>query len=54
MSWGDWLILIVVIIAAVAGVLIFLNKKAYKKMNEQNEMIEQSKMLQTAYIIDKR
>ena len=53
MSWGDWLILIVVIIAVIAGVLVYLNKKAYKRMNEQNEMIEQHKMLQTAYIIDK-
>ncbi len=53
MGWGDWLILIVVIVAVIAGILFFLNKKAYKKMNEQNEMIEQHKMLQTAYIIDK-
>lgn len=53
MTWGDWLILIVVIIAVIAGILIFLNKKAYKRMNEQNEMIAQNKMLQTAYIIDK-
>ena len=53
MSWGDWLILIVVIVAVIAGILIYLNKKAYKRMDEQNEMIEQHKMLQTAYIIDK-
>lgn len=53
MTWADWLILIVIVIAVIAGILIFLNKKAYKKMNQQNEMIEQHKMLQTAYIIDK-
>lgn len=53
MTWGDWLILIVVIVGVIAGVLIFINKKAYKKMNQQNEMIEQHKTLQTAYIIDK-
>lgn len=53
MTWGDWLILIIAVIAVIAGVLIFLNKKAYKKMSQQNEMIEQSKMLQNAYIIDK-
>lgn len=53
MTVGDWLILIVVIIAVIAGLLIFLNRKAYKKMDEQNEIIQQTKMLQTAYIIDK-
>ncbi len=53
MSWGDWLILVMVIVAGIAGILVFLNKKAYKRMNEQNEMIEQYKMTQTAYIIDK-
>ena len=44
MSWGDWLILVMVIVAGIAGILVFLNKKAYKRMNEQNEMIEQYKM----------
>ena len=53
MSFGDWLILIVVIVAVIAGILIYLNKKAYKKMDEQNDMIEQHKVLYTAYIIDK-
>lgn len=53
MTLGDWLILIVVIVAIIAGILLFINKKAYKRMDQQNEMIEQHKMLQTAYIIDK-
>ncbi len=53
MTWADWLLLIVLIIAVIVGILIFLSKKAYKKMDEQNEFIEQNKMLQTAFIIDK-
>ncbi len=54
MGFADWFLLIVLIIAIIVCILYFLNKKAYKKMNEQNEMIEQNKMLQTAYIIDKK
>lgn len=54
MGWTD----IILIIAVVAVVLVFafyaLNKWAYKKMNAQNELIEQHKMQQTAYIIDKK
>lgn len=54
MGWTDIILLVVLIIAAIAFGLYFLNKWAYKKMNTQNEMIEQHKMLQTAYIIDKK
>lgn len=54
MGFADWFLLIVIIIALIGVALYFLNKKAYKKMDEQNEMIEQNKMLQTAYIIDKK
>ncbi len=54
MGFADWFLLVVIIIAIIGCILYFLNKKAYQKMDEQNEMIEQNKMLQTAYIIDKK
>lgn len=54
MGFSDWLLLIVLIVSIIGAILYFLNKKAYKRMNEQNSMIEQHKMMQSAYIIDKR
>ncbi len=49
------IVLLVFLIAAILGIgFYFLNKWAFKRMNTQNEMIEQYKTTQTAYIIDKR
>lgn len=49
---------IILIVVAVIAILVFafysLNKWAAKKVNTQNELIEQYKMQQTAYIIDKK
>lgn len=47
------LIAILVVVLVVAG-FFFLNRWAYKKMDEQQAMINQQKMKQTAYVIDKK
>lgn len=47
------LILIVILGAAAAG-LYFLNKKASKKMAEQQSVIDSNRMVQSIFIIDKK
>ncbi len=54
MGWTDIAIIAVVVIAILVFAFYKLNKWAYGKMNAQNEMMEQYKMVQTAYIIDKK
>lgn len=54
MGLSDIILLVFLIAAALAVGFYFLNKWAYKRMNTQNEMIEQYKTTQTAYIIDKK
>jgi uncharacterized membrane protein YqiK len=54
MSLADWLIIIVIAIAVIMGVFYFLSRWAYRKMDEQQSFIQQQKMTQTAYIIDKK
>jgi hypothetical protein len=54
MTSGDILLIVVVVIAALIAGLYFLNRWAYKKMDAQNEAINQHKMSQQAYIIDKK
>lgn len=54
MGWTDILLIAVIVIAIIVFALYSLNKWASKKMSAQNEMMEQHKMTQTAYIIDKK
>jgi hypothetical protein epulo_04774 len=54
MGWTDILLIAVVVIAIIVFAFYSLNKWVSKKMSAQNEMMEQHKMLQTAYIIDKK
>lgn len=54
MGWTDIAIIAVIVIAILVFAFYKLNKWAYGKMNAQNEMMEQYKMVQTAYIIDKK
>lgn len=54
MVWSDWLLIAVIIVCAIAVGVYFLNKWAYKKMDEQNSVIEQNKMPATIYVISKK
>lgn len=54
MGWTDVLLIAVLVIAVIVFALYALNKWATKKMSAQNEMMEQHRMTQTAYIIDKK
>ncbi len=54
MTFSDWLILIVIIIAAILAGLYFLNKWAYKKMDTQQTMINKMKNSMSIYVIDKK
>jgi hypothetical protein len=54
MSAADWLLIIFIIICAVVAGVYFLNKWAYKKMDEQNQVIAQHKMSATIYVISKK
>lgn len=54
MSLGDILIIIFAVIGVIFGLLIWLNRKASKKMDEQQEMINRSKQTTTIFVIDKK
>lgn len=54
MGWTDIALIALLIISVLVFGFYALNKWASKKMNAQNEMMEQYKMQQTAYIIDKK
>lgn len=54
MEWSDILLIIVLVICAIAAGIYFLNKWAYKKMDEQNQAIKQHKMPATIYVISKK
>lgn len=54
MGISDIILLVVLVLGVIIFGLYLLNKWAYKKMNTQNEMIEQYKTTQNAYIIDKK
>lgn len=51
---GDIFLIVAVIVVAVIVGLYFLNRWAYKKLDAQNEAVNQHKMTQQAYIIDKK
>jgi uncharacterized membrane protein len=48
------LLIVVLVIAVLLGLFFFLSRWAYRKMDEQQSFIQQQKMTQTAYIIDKK
>ena len=50
----DIMLLVVLIIVLVVGALYFLNRAAYKKMDEQQALIDSTKMSATIYVIDKK
>lgn len=54
MTLGDITLLVMLIVVLVVAGFYFLNRWAYKKMDEQQAVINQQKMTQTAYIIDKK
>ncbi len=50
----DIVLIIMIIVVVVVGGLYLLNRAAYKKMDEQQEMIDRSKQYATIYVIDKK
>ena len=54
MNLGDIALIVTVVIVLLVALFYFLNRWAYKKMDEQQTIINQKKMKQTAYIIDKK
>lgn len=50
----DIIILVVVLTGIVLGILYWLNKKASKKMGDQQELIERSKQTTSIFVIDKK
>ena len=54
MSLADIMLLVIFIVALVVAGFFFLNRWAYRKMDEQQAVINQQKMMQNAYIIDKK
>lgn len=54
MTFADIMLLTIIIVAVVVAGFFFLNRWAYKKMDEQQAVINQQKMTQNAYIIDKK
>ena len=50
----DGLLLAGIIVVVVVGALYFLNRAAYKKMDEQQALIDSTKMSATIYVIDKK
>lgn len=51
---SDIIILVVLILGAILGLLLFLNKKASKKMLQQQEIINRSKQVSSIFVIDKK
>ena len=53
MSPLDLALIIFLVLAVVGGAVYFLNKWAYKRMNEQQSIIERTKQITSIYVIDK-
>ncbi|MDL2248195.1 hypothetical protein LJB89_00685 [Tyzzerella sp. OttesenSCG-928-J15] len=53
MSGGDILIIVMVVVGIIAVGIYFLNKWAYKRMDEQQTVIERTKQSATIFVIDK-
>ena len=54
MSSMDIILLVVLIVAAIVAGLYFLNKWASKKMTDQQEVINRTRMVTSIYVIDKK
>ncbi|PKM94838.1 MAG: hypothetical protein CVU84_07895 [Firmicutes bacterium HGW-Firmicutes-1] len=54
MDWIYILLIIIGIIAVILGVLFFLGKKMQTKVNDQQSLIDQSKMTTSILVIDKK
>ena len=52
--WLDIILILVFVLGAVGAGLYFLNKWAYKKMDEQQSMIARTSQSTTIYVIDKK
>jgi len=50
----DIILLVVLIVAAIVAGLYFLNKWASKKMTDQQEVINRTRMVTSIYVIDKK
>ena len=53
MDIGNILMIVVIIVGVVVAGMYFLNKWSYKKMDEQQSVIERNKQSATIFIIDK-
>lgn len=53
-SMLDIIIIVMFVGAGLVALLFFINKKASKKINEQQELVERSKQLTSMYVIDKK
>ena len=54
MSTGDIVIIVLLLVGAVLGVLMWINKKASKKMEDQQAVINRSKQTVNIFVIDKK
>ena len=54
LTGSDIVLIVMVIVIAVVALFYFLNRAAYKKMDEQQEMINQAKQYMNIYVIDKK
>ncbi|WP_250277959.1 hypothetical protein [[Clostridium] colinum] len=54
MSTGDILIIITLIVGVILGILVWVNRKAMKKMGDHQDMINRSKQTTTIFVIDKK
>lgn len=54
MTFSDWFLIIVFIVAILGVGFYYLNRWATKKMTAQNEIISTMKQTQTIYVIDKK
>ncbi len=50
----DGMLVVGIVLVLVVGALYFLNRAAYKKMDEQQALIDSTKMSATIYVIDKK
>lgn len=54
MSTGDIIIIVTLVVGAVLFLLFYLNKKAFKKMETHQDMINRAKQTTNIFVIDKK
>lgn len=54
MGYGDIILIVFLVIAALVAAFYFFNRWAYKKMDSQQAIIDRSKQSATIYVIDKK